>query len=476
MRAAQGTRPGAAFGRTSLASLSLFAVLALSVAGCSGSSRGAKSASDESSGKLGEMPQGEAPPKNTGKQSSTKKNEAEKKAPEDEADEEPSEVAEPSKKASAPPATPEEPAAPKKAPRPEMSKKAKKSFDAGKKAFAQGDLQGAKTQYAAATKADQNAYEAHYALGVVFERLGNPSKAKASYQRALQVVPDHEEAIVAHALVVARQGNQDAALSFLNKKNSQIGKSAAVLAAMAEVNSIKGNSGEAQRLAQQALKADPNYKPAMVTLARDHYRARRIDLALYALTGILDGYGEGNPPRDKNNAEARMLRGLIYAERGLRGPAMEEMEKALDIRPDLVDAHLVLANFMMGAGNAKEARPHLEMAVRYDNKNVAAHLQLGDAYRLLNRAEDARRELEWVLAADPNQGAAHYNLGLLFLLGDKMKGLSEEAMIDKALEHLEAYKARAQRGGPDDVDDLITRAKTKKALLKAKQEAANAGG
>src|SRR5690606_31632632 len=123
-----------------------------------------------------------------------------------------------------------------------------------------------------------------------------------------------------------------------------------------------------------------------------------------------------------------------------------------------------------------EARPHLEMAIRYDNRNVAAHLQLGDAYRLLNRPDDARRELEWVLAADPNQSAAHYNLGLLFLLGDKMKGMSEEAMIDKALEHLEAYKARAQRGGPDDVDDLITRAKTKKALLKAQKEAGGAGG
>jgi tetratricopeptide (TPR) repeat protein len=208
----------------------------------------------------------------------------------------------------------------------------------------------------------------------------------------------------------------------------------------------------------------------MVVLARDHYRARRIDLALYALTGILDGYGTDNPPRDKNNAEARLIRGLIYSDRELRGPAMEEMEKALALRPDLVDAHLVLANYMMEAGNAKDARPHLEMAIRYDNKNVAAHLQLGDAYRLLNRPDDARRELEWVLAADPAQIPAHYNLGLLFLLSGKFKGLAEGATIDKALEHLEAYKARAPRGGPDDVDELIMRAKTKKALLNAKQE------
>lgn len=381
------------------------------------------------------------------------------------------------KSAEAPPApAAPEPAAPKKAPRPEMSNQAKKAFDAGKKAFSQGDLQGAKAQYQAAAEADKDAYEAHYALGVVYERLGSDGQAKASYQKAMSIVADHEESIIAHSLALARGGNPDGALSFLQKKAGSVGKTAAVLTAMAEVNSIKGESGTAQDLAQQALKVNPNYKPAMVTLARDHYRARRVDLALYALTGILDGYGEGNPPRDKDNAEARMLRGLIYADRGLRGPAMEEMEKALAVRPDLVDAHLVLANFMMAAGNAKEARPHLEMAIRYDNRNVAAHLQLGDAYRLLNRPDDARRELEWVLAADPNQSAAHYNLGLLFLLGDKMKGMSEEAMIDKALEHLEAYKARAQRGGPDDVDDLITRAKTKKALLKAQKEAGGAGG
>lgn len=358
----------------------------------------------------------------------------------------------------------------KKAPRPTMSAKAKAAYANGEKAFKSGDLQGAKTQYSKAVSADANAFEAHYALGAVHERLGNESAAAKSYRWALKVVPDHEPSLVAYALLQARQENYDAALSTLQKGGQAAGPSAAVLGARSEVLSMQGRSGEAQKLAQEALKLDPSYKPAMLALARDHYRARRIDLALYALTGILDGYGEGNPPRDKNNAEARMLRGIIYAERGLRGPAMEEMELALKQRPDLVEAHLVLANYMMEAGNAEGARKHLEQAIRYDNKNVGAHLQLGDAYRLLGRAEDARRELEWVLSAEPNQAAAHYNLGLLFLLNKKVKGMTEMQTVDKAIEHLEAYKARAQRGGPDDVDDLITRAKTNKALLKAKQQ------
>lgn len=373
-------------------------------------------------------------------------------------------------------ATPaEEPAGPQRAPRPEMSGAAKKSYAAGQKSFARGDLQGARKQYEKALSEDPKAYEAALSLGAVEEHLGAGGKAAKAYQASLAIVPDYEPAIVAYAMLMARQGNYDSAVALLQKKANLLGPNAQLLAAESEVRSLQGRSGDAQSLAQQALKVDPTYKPAMVALARDHYRARRIDLALYALTGILDGYGEGNPPRDKNNAEARLLRGLIYSERGMRGPAMEEMEKALLVRPDLVDAHLVLATYIMEAGNAKEARTHLEKAIRYDNKNVAAHLQLGDAYRLLNRPEDARRELEWVLAADPNQGAAHYNLGLLFLLNEKTEGMTKAQAIDKAIEHLEAYKARAQRGGPDDVDDLLTRAKTKKALLKATEQQGNAG-
>ncbi len=358
----------------------------------------------------------------------------------------------------------------KKTKLPAISKKASQSISAGDKAFKAGDLKGAKKQYQAAIKSDKKAYLAHFALGAVYERLGDLGRASRSYRAAIGVVSHHEASVVAYCLLLARQGKFDEAASYAQKKQAEWGPSAAFVAVKAEVKSMQGRSGDAQELAQQALKIDPNYKPAMVTLARDHYRARRIDLALYALTGILDGYGADNPPRDKNNAQARMLRGLIYSERGLKGPAMEEMQHALKQRPDIVEAHLILANYMMEAGNAKGARPHLESAVRYDNRNVVAHLQLGDAYRLLGRPDDAKRELEWVLKAAPNQAAAHYNLGLVLLLSTKLKGMTEAQAVEEAIKHFDAYKARAVRGGPDDVDELLTRARTRQAMLKAQQE------
>ncbi|HSC85667.1 MAG TPA: tetratricopeptide repeat protein [Polyangiaceae bacterium] len=347
-----------------------------------------------------------------------------------------------------------------------LSGAAREAYDAGAKAFAAGDLAGAGQQYGKSLEATKSP-QAYWALGLVQEHQAKKAEAQASYRQALALAPNHEQSIVALALSQATQGQTDAALSFLRDKQTKLPASAAVLAVMAEVKSLAGDSGEAQRLAQEALKKDPNCKPAMVTLARDHYRARRIDLALYALQGILEGYGPENPPRDKANAEARLLRGLIYAERGLRGPAVDDLTKAAKARPDLVEAHLVLARFMLEAGNAKDATPHLQMAVRFDAKNVPAHLMLGDAYRLLDKGAEALKELEWVLKTDPNQIGARYNLGLVYLMSSKLPGLTEIQAANKAIEQLQAYKAKAPRGGPDDVDELIVRAQSKKALLEA---------
>jgi Tfp pilus assembly protein PilF len=355
--------------------------------------------------------------------------------------------------------------------RPHMNAAAAQAYQAGMRAFQAGDLAGAKTQFVKATQADPKAFQAFYSLGVVRERLGEQQSALSDYRQATLVVSDYEPAIAAYGILLARLGKPDQGEEFLNTRMAAMPKSAAVVAALAEVKSIQGDSGAAQRLAQEALKKNPDYRPAMVTLARDHYRSRRLDLALYTLKGILDGYGEENPPRDKNNAEAHLIRGLIYKEQGLRGPAIESFTRAIEIRPDLVEARVQLAGYLLESGNATEAKQHLESAVRYDLDNVHAHLHLGDAYRLLGRTADAKRELEWVQRADPRLAQVHYNLGLLYLFSDNVPGVTPTQAADRAIAELEEYKKMRPRvaGSNDDTDELITRAKTKKAVLEAKE-------
>ncbi len=79
---------------------------------------------------------------------------------------------------------------------------------------------------------------------------------------------------------------------------------------------------------------------------------------------------------------------------------MDDFKAAVGIRPDLVEARVFLASYLLESGNASEAANLLEGALKFDKLNVLVHLNLGDAYRILGRGADAKKELEWVASKD----------------------------------------------------------------------------
>jgi tetratricopeptide (TPR) repeat protein len=354
------------------------------------------------------------------------------------------------------------------APRPSMNPQAQGLYMQALNAFSVGDLVNARAFFQQATQADPRAHQAFYSLGVVQDRLRDPGAA-ASYKQAFTLVPDYEPAILGYAMHLAKKGALGEADRILTEKRGQMPKSAAVAATLAEVKSLQKDSGSAQRIAQEALKLNPDYRPAMVIIARDHYRNRRLDLALYALQAILDGFEpvSENPPRDRGNPEAHLLRGLIWREQGLRAQAMEEFRKAIERRPDLVEARVQRATLLLEAGNPEEALPVLEYAVRFDADNLPAHLALGDVYRLLGRINDAKREFDWVLAREPGLPQVHYNLGLLYLFAPSIPNMTPKQQVGEAITELKKFQEVRNKGEPDDSDELLNRAKLKEAEINA---------
>lgn len=355
--------------------------------------------------------------------------------------------------------------------RPKMNATALASYNKGMQAFISGDLLNAKKFFQEATQGDPKAFQAYYSLGVVQERLRDDG-ALASYKQAYTIVKDYEPAIVAWALMKARKGGGSEADAFLTQKRNELPKSAAVLSALAEVKSLAKDSGTAQNLASEALKINPDYKPAMIVIARDYYRARKLDLSLYALKAILDGYDKDNPPRDPENAEALLLRGLIFKEQGDRVGAMDHFKKAVARRPDLVEARVQLATFLLQSGSGDQAKPLVEGALRFDSENLAAHLLLGDCYRLEGKYVEAKQRFDHVLSKDASTYQAHYNLGLLYLSAPTMPQMTPMQQVDAATASLKKYQELRPKGISDDSDELLQRAKLKRGELEAAQQAA----
>ena len=350
----------------------------------------------------------------------------------------------------------------------EVSGPAKAAYARGFAAFQSGDLAAAKQAFSEAGRLDSTAPAPLYSLGTVLEHMGDISGALQQYKAAVSVKPDDPTAIGAYAMCLASSGHASEADSYLSNQAAKHPNSAPITTYLAEVKSMENDSGSAQQLAQDALRMNPDYRPAMVAIAHDHYRARRVQLARYALAAILDGNGEANPPRDKDNADAHLIRGLILEEDGLRAAAMADFDAARTAKPDQVEALIHLGVMKLQAGNVQEATPLLESAVKFAPTSALAHLNLADAYRLGSRVADAKREFDKALSMDSSLAVAHYDMALLYLFSPNIPGTNAGDQIATAIHELETYRSMRSTPRPgDDVDELLARAQAKQADLKA---------
>jgi len=362
----------------------------------------------------------------------------------------------------------------------DLSGAAKDAYDRGFQAWVAGDLPGAKNAFNDAIGKAPKAAGPRYSLGCVLERLGDSQGALDAYRGAYTANGKYEAAIGAYALLLARTGHGPDAEQVLADKRSQNPDSVGLTTYLAEVKSLEGDSPGAQLLAQQALAKQPDFKDAMIVIARDYYRGHRWDLAKYALQAILDGADDGSiPPRDKDNPEALLMRGLIERDMGQRKEALSDFEKAISKRPDLFEAYISLGEMKLEAGNATEAQTPLEKAVRYAPNVAVAHLDLGDCYRLLGRPGDAKAELDKALTMDSTLAGVHYNLGLLYLFSPSVPGASgPDDQLNRAIQELQTFKsmrgAKTLKGPGDDVDELLSTAKRKQGELQVKAQAAAA--
>lgn len=367
---------------------------------------------------------------------------------------------------------------------------ARAAYDKGMAAYNAGDLGGAAQGFQQAISIENKAYEAYYALGFTYERMGRGSEALEQYRTAYKLNGNFGAAVAAYGFLLYKQGSRTEAEKFLEDQAAKSPKDLGVKTALAEVKSLNGDSSRAQELAGEVLTAEAKYEDAMVLIARDHYRRGRNDLATYVLSAILDGQrtqeekekdlpAKASPPRAPNHAGAHMLRGIMLQKAGERLVAAKWFESAAKLRPDLVDAQLQLGLIRLEANDAEGALEPLRKAVTYAAGNVEAHLALGDAYRLYGgKGAEAKKEYLWVVSSAGTpaniKALAQYDLGLLYFLTPAIDGMTDVQRYDKCVEYWNQFKAaKGTASGaswPSDADDLIEQAR------RARNAAAAAGG
>lgn len=104
--------------------------------------------------------------------------------------------------------------------------------------------------------------------------------------------------------------------------------------------------------------------------------------------------------------------------------AIKAYERALDVDPDMSEAHINLGRLLHLSGEHGRAEPHYREAVRIDPDDPSPHFNIGVLLEEAGRREEAILAYRQAILRDPDFADAHCNLGLLL----ESMGRKQEAM------------------------------------------------
>jgi tetratricopeptide (TPR) repeat protein len=107
-------------------------------------------------------------------------------------------------------------------------------------------------------------------------------------------------------------------------------------------------------------------------------------------------------------------------------------ERALALRPNLLDAQMFLANLLVDTGKVEQAVPLLRDALKMNGNNAAAHWELGYAYRFAGMLDESLAECEQARQLDPFVKANGSVLNTYLYLGQYQKFLESLPVDDSS--------------------------------------------
>ncbi len=207
-----------------------------------------------------------------------------------------------------------------------------------------------------------------------------------------------------------------------------------------------GELGQAERLCQQIVQADPRHARALHLLGAIAFQAAKYPLAVqnvlaaiaiddrqaayhFTLCEIYCGLGQLEPAIASVRqavllrpdwVEARFKLGRLLEAGGELAGAAEQFSEALRLQPDRVDAALHLGQVLFGQGKLPEAEARFKAVTRSHPNAPWAHCGLGATYQSQGRLTEAIDCYRRAIELDPQFAEAHYNLGVALRQEDRL--------------------------------------------------------
>ncbi len=193
---------------------------------------------------------------------------------------------------------------------------------------------------------------------------------------------------------------------------------------------------KAEQLFQSAIELDPGFSRAHANLA--YVLLNRVSHgwsdAVAETLGRAMKAGRQAVSLDDKDAFAHMAAGRSLTLRGEFETAIAELEKALDLNPNLANAYHSLGYTLYWSGRAEEALPFFHKAMRHsphDPLRWTFEYHAGTAHAMLSEYEEA---IEWYRKASRHATSGFWpHVGLVFALAELDRLEAARAALDDAL-------------------------------------------
>lgn len=173
-----------------------------------------------------------------------------------------------------------------------------------------------------------------------------------------------------------------------------------------------GSLGEAERLYQQVLAAEPRHADCLHLLGVTAYQVGRLDLAV-------DRFRQALAVRP-DDPEVSSNLGNALRRQGRLDEAAAALRRALAVKPDFAEAHNNLASVLCDQGKLEEAAAAARKAIELKPAYPQPYANLGNALMVQGRLDEAISSYAKALEYQPNYPEVLGNLGNALRLHGKL--------------------------------------------------------
>jgi tetratricopeptide (TPR) repeat protein len=305
-----------------------------------------------------------------------------------------------------------------------------------------GDVNGAAQKLQTVIKNAPKNSEAHYVLGVAYEKLGNLESAEGEWREALRLRPDLLDAQRALAGAAMRQGDMSTlevaatqminlqpaspdgyalrALSYINRKRyseaeNDIRKAIDIAPQSAfgyvQLGNLKFNQrqySDASKAYEEALDRNANSTDALRGLMNTYAAEKQLDKAIAVANAQI--------AKSPSNSSFYDLLGsaLFYGKKDLSG-ADGAFEKSADLEKHNSDAWLKLCQVRAAKGQIDQAIATAQRALQDNPREPNLYVLMGKLYESKSDWKTAEDAYQKALTINPQDPSASNNLAKVML-------------------------------------------------------------